>query len=155
MQVRDIMTQEVSCSSPSTNAAAAAEIMWTQNCGSLPIVEDGGRLIGVVTDRDLFIALGTQNRRPSDLVLGEVIQQAPVACSPVDDVRQALRIMARERIHRLPVVNELGYLQGMLSMDDVLARTDATLKEEAIRTLRAIADHQAHASTLPLAVQAA
>jgi CBS domain-containing protein len=57
------MTKDVSCGSPGTNVAAAAEIMWAKNCGSLPIVEDGGHVVGMITDRDLFIALGTQNRR--------------------------------------------------------------------------------------------
>jgi len=142
MQVRDIMTQDVGSGSPATNAAEAAEIMWTKDCGSLPVVTDGGRLVGMVTDRDLFIALGTQDRRASALAVGEVMRQDPAACAPGDDVRKALKTMAKEKIHRLPVVDESGVLKGILSIDDVLARTDSALKDDVLQALRAICDRR-------------
>jgi len=56
MRVEEVMTKGVSFCNPDTNAAAAAEIMWTQDCGVLPVLENSGRVVGVVTDRDLFIA---------------------------------------------------------------------------------------------------
>ena len=68
MQVEDVMTWGAACCNPGTNAAAAAEIMWTEDCGFLPVLEDSGRVVGIVTDRDLFIALGTQNRIASELM---------------------------------------------------------------------------------------
>jgi CBS domain-containing protein len=142
VQVQDIMARNVSSGSPQTNAAAVAEIMWTKNCGSLPIVEDDGRLVGMITDRDLFIALGTQNRRAAELLMGEVMRREPFVCAPGDDIRSALKTMAQEGVHRLPVVDESGALKGILSMDDVLVRTDSALKDEAIRTLKAICDRQ-------------
>jgi len=154
MQVQEIMTQEVSCGSLETNAAAAAEIMWTRNCGVLPIVADGGRVVGIVTDRDLFIALGTQNRRPADLEMREIMRPEPVSCAPGDEVRQALRTMAKEKVHRLPVVDESGTLKGILSLDDVLARTDSALKDETIRALKTISEHQKTARQESLAGKA-
>jgi len=65
MRVNDVMTKDVSFCNPGTSAAAAAEMMWTQDCGVLPVLEDSGRIAGMVTDRDLFIALGTTNRSAS------------------------------------------------------------------------------------------
>jgi len=62
MRVQEIMTKDVSFRSPAMNDAAATEIMWTKNCESLPIVEDGKVVIGMITDRDLLIAVGTSNR---------------------------------------------------------------------------------------------
>jgi CBS domain-containing protein len=138
MQVQEIMTHEVSCAQPETNAAAAAELMWTNDCGSLPVVEDGRRVIGMVTDRDLFIALGTQNKRASDLTVGEIMRVNPSVCSPRDDLRNALMTMAEDRVHRLPVVDETGALRGILSIDDVIARSDSTLKDQVLRTLEAV-----------------
>jgi len=146
VRVQEIMTQEVSCGSPATNAAEAAEIMWTKNCGVLPIVADGGHVVGIVTDRDLFIALGTQNRRPADLQMREIMREDPIFCAPGDDVRQALKIMAKQRVCRLPVVDELGGLQGILSVDDVLARTDGAVKDDAVQALEAISEH--HMTTM-------
>jgi CBS domain-containing protein len=152
MKVQDIMTQEVSCGSPATNAAAAAEIMWTKNCGSLPIVEDGGRVVGMITDRDLFIALGTQNRRASELLVGEIMRREPAVCAPEDDIRNALKTMAKQQIQRLPVVDASGALKGILSIDDVLLHTDAVFKDDTIRTLKLICERLSR-STQQEAVQ--
>src|SRR5271163_1858855 len=102
------MTKDVSFCNPGTNAAAATEIMWTRNCGSLPIVEDGRGVVGIVTDRDLLIALGTSNRHAADLPVGEVMNKDLSLCAPGDDVRDALKTMARRRLHRLPVVDQFG-----------------------------------------------
>ena len=144
MQVQEIMTHEVSCAQPETNAAAAAELMWTNDCGSLPVVEDGRRVIGMVTDRDLFIALGTQNKRASDLTVGEIMRANPSVCSPEDDLTKALITMAEGRMHRLPVVDETGTLRGILSIDDVIARTESTLKDQVLRTLKAVCSRPSH-----------
>jgi CBS domain-containing protein len=141
MRVEEIMTKDVSYCTPGTNAAAAAEIMWTRNCGSLPIVEDGGRVVGLVTDRDLFIALGTQNRRPADLPVGEIMNRDLSVCAPGDDLRQALKTMAEKQSHRLPVVNENGALQGILSIDDIVSRAEADgLSKDVLKTMKAICD---------------
>lgn len=86
MRVEDLMTKDVSVCSPGTNTAAAAEIIGNRDCGILPALEDSGHLIGMVMDRDLFIVLGTQNRDPSDLPVGEIMHREPSACSAEDDV---------------------------------------------------------------------
>src|SRR5262249_56366051 len=71
MQVREIMTKDVSSCSPGTNAAAAGEKMWNKGCGSLPVIERSGRVIGMITDRDLFIALATEAFVVVNAVTGE------------------------------------------------------------------------------------
>ncbi len=146
MQVEDLMTKDVSFCNPGTSAAAAAEIMWTRDCGVLPVLGDSDRVVGIVTDRDLFIALGTGNRPASELPVGEIMQREPAVCAPDDDVRNALRTMAQQRVHRLPVVNKSGALEGMLSMNDVVLRakpgTDGVFKDDVIRTLKAICEHR-------------
>ena len=88
----------------------------------------------------MFIALASQNRRASDLLVREVMRQEVSVCRPGDDVRQALNIMARQRVHRLPVVDEAGVLQGILSMDDVILRTDVAFND-AVWALEAIVGH--------------
>ena len=146
MQVEEVMTKDASFCNPGTNAAAAAEIMWNRNCGILPVLEDSGRLVGMVTDRDLFIALGTQNRNASDLPVGEIMHREPSACAPEDDVRNALKTMAKQRVYRLPVLDNSGALRGILSMDDVIlqakSETDGIFKDDVIRTLKAICEHR-------------
>ena len=66
MKVKDIMTGEPRVCSPETNLAAAAALMLDGDCGILPVMEDG-KLVGVVTDRDMYIALATRNKRASEV----------------------------------------------------------------------------------------
>lgn len=141
MQVSEVMTKEVCSGSPLTNAAAAAELMWTNNVGSLPIVEEGGRIVGIVTDRDLFIALGTQNRLPSELTLGEVMRREPLICCPDDDLQDALRSMADGNVHRL-IVADSGVLTGLLSIDDVVRQVGPDWQDNVARTLKTLTEGQ-------------
>ena len=146
MRVEDLMTKDVSCCNPGTNAAAAAEMMWSRDCGVLPVLEDSGRVVGMVTDRDLCVALGTQDRNASQLPVGEIMHREPSVCAPDDDVRRALKVMAQQRIHRLPVVDKSGTLKGILSMNDVIlqakSETDGVFKDDVIRALKAICEHR-------------
>lgn len=146
MRVEDVMTRDVSFCNPGTSAAAAAEMMWTQDCGVLPVLEDSGRVVGMVTDRDLFIALGTTNRSASDLPVGAMMHREPALCAPGDDVRNAMKTMAEQRVHRLPVVDESGELKGILSLNDVVLQakpeTNGVFKDDLIRTLKAICEHR-------------
>jgi len=140
------MTKDVWYCNSGTNAAAAAEIMWNRNCGVLPVLEDSGQVAGIVTDRDLFIALGTQDRPASQLPVDEIMRRGPSVCAPDDDVRKALKVMAQQQVYRLPVVDKSGVLRGILSMDDVLLQgnleIDGVLKDDVIRTLKAISEHR-------------
>ena len=142
MQVQDIMNKDVCFCSPQTNAAAAAEMMWRKNCGILPIVEDGGRVIGTVTDRDLFIALGTSNRRAAEVPVGEIMNRDLVVCKPGDDVHAALKTMAQRQLRRLPVVDETGALKGVLSLSDIALRSGDDLSMEVLNAARAIYDRR-------------
>ena len=69
------------------------------------------------------------------------MRQEGSVCRPGDDVRQALNIMARQRVHRLPVVDEAGALQGILSMNDVILGTDVAFNDDAVWALEAIVGH--------------
>lgn len=139
LRVQEVMQETVRYCNPDTNAATAAEIMWNNNCGCLPVVKDGKHVIGMVTDRDLFIALGTQNRKPADLPIEEVMSKDLSVCSPEDDIRSALKTMAQRQAHRLPVVDRSGELKGLLSIDDVVPRAKrAGLSSEVIDALAMI-----------------
>jgi CBS domain-containing protein len=147
MRVQDVMTKEVAYVDPETNTATAAEIMWNRNCGALPVVENGGRVVGIVTDRDLFIALGTSNRNACDLRVGELIDQQNLSlCIPGDDIRTALATMAERQIRRLPVVDKAGSLKGILSVDDIALRAEADglSNADVLTTIKAIWSRQIH-----------
>ncbi len=159
MKVRDIMTQTAICCRPDTNAAAAVEILWVHNCGMLPVVDSDKKLIGIVTDRDLCIALGTRNQLPGTLRVGEVATSPVFTCKPDDDIHEALGTMAEHQVHRLPVVDDNGVPRGVLSMDDLLLHADQNKwegccelsSEEIIRCLKKMHGQQfpiIHAKTV-------
>ena len=144
MKVRDIMTQTpVSCG-PETNVGAAVEMLWIHDCGMLPVVGSDQKLIGIVTDRDICIAMGTRNRLPGDLTVGEVATRNVFTCKPDDEIHEALDTMASKQVRRLPVVNNEGVPQGILSVDDIIAHGDLNKwegccelsSEEIIRALK-------------------
>ena len=132
MKVTDVMAKPPAYCSPQTNLAAAVEILWRQNCGVLPIVDSKEKVVGLVTDRDICVALGTRNRLPSEITVNEVASGKVVACKPDDDLRGALATMAQAKVHRLPVIDAAGKLRGILSIDDVVLRTETgTLKKDS------------------------
>jgi CBS domain-containing protein len=114
MNVRDAMIKSPAHCSPDTNLAAAVEIFWKRNCGVLPIVDSGEKLVGVVTDRDICVALGTRNRLPSEITVKDVTSGKIVACKADDEVRTALAMMAKAKVRRLPVIDAGGKLQGVV-----------------------------------------
>ena len=119
MKVNDIMTRELRTCSLNTNLAAAAALMLDGDCGILPVVVEN-RLFGVVTDRDLYIALATRDKRASEITVGQVVQTPVYSCSAEDDVHTALETMKRHGVRRLPVEGYGGIAIGMVSIDDIV-----------------------------------
>jgi CBS domain-containing protein len=143
MKVKEVMTEDVRCCLPGTNLAAAAALMLDGDCGMLPVLEDG-RLIGVVTDRDLYIALATRDKRAAEMVVGEVVQTPAQSCGPDDDIQEVLETMKRHRIRRLPVEGFGGTVMGVVSLNDlVLAAGPRKPVRDAdvMSTLQAICGH--------------
>lgn len=124
MKVKDVMTQSAVCCSAETNVGAAVELLWVNNCGMLPVVGTHRRIQGVVTDRDITIAMGTRNRLPGELTVGEIATTNVVTCKPEDEIHEALQTMAEKRVRRLPVVNNEGIPEGILSIDDIITHGD-------------------------------
>lgn len=144
MKIKDIMTTEVRTCSPGTSVAAAAALMLDGDCGILPVVVEG-KLVGVVTDRDMYIALATRNKLPSQLTVGEVARKPVWTCGPDDDVHAALATMKQYRVRRLPIEGFGGTVMGVISLNDILlaARTEKTIRnEEIVGTLQEICAHR-------------
>lgn len=121
MKVKDAMTGSPVYCTAKTNLGEAAALMWSRDCGILPVVDAEHKVIGVVTDRDMFLALGTRNRLAGELAVGEVAPAKPFLCTADDEIHSALDTMARHKVRRLPVVSTQGRLEGILSMDDLVA----------------------------------
>jgi CBS domain-containing protein len=143
MKVKHLMTTAVRTCTPDATVAEAAQLMWDGDCGILPVTDDG-ELVGVVTDRDMYIALATQNERASRLTVGAVVARGVATCAPEDDVQAALTTMRESRVRRLPVVGFGGTVLGILSMNDILLAAgprQAVTYEDVVQVLQAICGH--------------
>lgn len=120
MKVREIMTGDVGSCGLETNLAVVARIMWDKDCGSVPVLDSEGCVIGIITDRDICMALTTRNQLASEVTVGDVVSTAVRTCSPEDNVSDALKTMQGGQWRRLPVVDGEGKLVGILSLNDVI-----------------------------------
>ena len=120
MQVQDVMRKGAVFCPPDLSLAAAANLLVQNGCGCLPVVGEGGNVIGMVTDRDICIALAKRSERPSQIPVWEAMQRKLFTCSPGDNIHCALKTMRRQKIRRLPVVDRNGVLQGILCLDDIV-----------------------------------
>jgi CBS domain-containing protein len=144
MKIKDIMTRGPAICTPGTNLAVAAKLMLDADCGILPVVDDESKLVGVVTDRDMYIALATRDKRASQITVGDVARTNVFTCVPDDDVETALQTMRQHRVRRLPVAGFGGAVVGIVSMNDIVlaAGVHKPVRNEAIvETLQAICAH--------------
>ena len=146
MKVQEIMTTDVRTCGPQHTLADAAQIMWDNDCGIVPVVHTGGQLVGVITDRDICMAVATQHRLASEITVGELSAGKVKSCGPNIDVRAALEEMARAQLRRLPVTDAEGNLVGILSLSDIVrhSKKGESKKDrhvphkDVIRTLKAL-----------------
>ena len=147
MKIKSIMTEAVQSCGPETNLASIVETMWTYDCGIVPVVNERGEAIGVVTDRDICIALGTRNVVAAALTARDVMSQPVIGCTPEDDCFIALLTMEQRGVHRLPVLGIGGVLLGIVSLDDIVkraARVPVTdpLRAGVMEVLAAVGGHK-------------
>lgn len=150
MKVQEVMTRQTAFCGLDTNLAETVEVMLQKKCGFLPVVGEGGNVIGVVTDRDICVALGTRNQRAAEVLVRDVMLPEDrtfpklYVCTPDDSVHCVMKTMRAQKIHRLPVVDCEGVLQGVLSIDDILVRAcehpgpEGISCKEVTETLQAI-----------------
>jgi CBS domain-containing protein len=128
-QIRDVMTSNPTTCERSTTVVEAAKVMASEDVGPVPVVE-GGRLVGLVTDRDLVIRVIAEGRDPNSTTLGEIASSDLVTVQPDTDLDEATRLMSQHQVRRLPVVED-GRLIGIVAQADV-ARTAEEEKVGAV-----------------------
>ncbi|MEW6208599.1 MAG: CBS domain-containing protein [Acidobacteriota bacterium] len=150
MKVREIMTEDVKTCAPDNSLSEAAAVMWDVDCGVVPVVGDDGKLVGMITDRDIAIALGTRNRLASDIRVSEAMSKQVYSCAADDDIHAALKTMRKDRVRRLPVVNQEGLLEGIVSINDIALhaerfdghRTKDLTYDDFVNTFKTICEHR-------------
>ena len=118
MQIKDLMSFDVEVIRPEATVAEASELMKTLDIGVLPIC-DGGRLIGILTDRDIVVRGTADGFHPETMSAREVMTPGVVYCFEDQEVTEAGRIMKEKQIRRLPVLNREKQLVGIISVGDL------------------------------------
>jgi CBS domain-containing protein len=129
MKVRDAMAKTVTSARKDERVVDVAKKMKQEDAGFMPIVEDGGRLIGVITDRDIVIRCIAEGHDPRNEPAEHLMSTSVTTISPDDDIKDAARKMEDREIRRLAVV-EGGRLVGVLSHGNVVQATGGKMAEQ-------------------------
>jgi len=132
------MTKNPICCLSTDSASHAAQLMKHEEVGLLPVVQDQDdqRVIGVVTDRDLVVHVVANGRRPDDTVVADVMTANPVMCHADDSLEQGLAAMAQHQVRRVPIVDHVGRIVGIIAQADVaLHLDDPTTISEVVRKI--------------------
>ncbi len=132
--IREVMTPNPSTVEPDRNVVEAARIMKQEDAGVVPVTENG-RLTGMVTDRDIAIRVVAEGKDPESTAVREVASTDLVTIDPQQDLDEALRLMAKHKVRRLPVVEEDGRLVGVVAQADVAREGDETQTGQVVQEI--------------------
>lgn len=122
----EVMTPDPVACEPGDPVKKAARVMKQHDVGAVPVVENrtSGRLVGILTDRDIVLQVIAADRGVDGTTVGDVMTGNPAACRETDDLRKALTLMAERKVRRLPVVDDAGRLRGIIAQADVATRVN-------------------------------
>ena len=137
------MTPEVRACTIHDSLNAAARIMWDHDCGCAPVIDAHGKLVGIITDRDVCMAAYTQGLPLEAIPVQRAMSAKVISCGRTDELETAHRLMRSHEIHRLPVIDSRGRLAGILSLSDLVSQAcgngaSSTDGVEVLTTLSAL-----------------
>ena len=122
MKVRDVMTADVVTASPDTTLEEISTMMKSNDTGAIPVVDEE-ELVGIITDRDIVVRCVAEGKDPAETTAEDIITNDLETVDPDTDVEEALDIMGRNQVRRLPVVED-GALVGMVSIGDLAVKQE-------------------------------
>ena len=135
MKAREIMTPSPSCCSSDDSLKDVACIMRDQDCGAVPVTENG-QLMGIITDRDLTVRALAVGKN-ADTRVGDIVTRDPSCCSADDDIRAVEKVMSERQVRRVPIVDGDGQCVGIVSQADLAraAMTGGRVSEHEVATV--------------------
>jgi|SRR5215212_4276735 CBS domain-containing protein len=134
-KILEVMTERPRAVTREASVREAVRLMEEEDIGSLPVVDEGARLVGMVTDRDITIRVVGGGLDPEATRVGEIASADVVALSPEHDLDEALGLMAREKVRRLPIVVRENELVGMLAQADIARATKEKTTGEVVEAI--------------------
>jgi Predicted signal-transduction protein containing cAMP-binding and CBS domains len=121
MRTGDLCKRQVVCCKPDATLVEVARLMRKNHVGSVIVVDEGRKPLGIVTDRDIAIEVVASELDPAAMRVSEVMSERPVSIPEEEDAAWALKVMRERGVRRLPVTADDGRLVGILALDDMLA----------------------------------
>ena len=158
MLVEQLMSRPAVTCSTSDSLARAAQLLWDHDFGALPVVDADGRLVGIITDRDICMAAYLRGQPLADIVVEMAMARQVHACAPGDPIGVAEKIMSQYQVRRVPVADGRARVVGVLSLSDLAReaeqdggrrRPDVT-DAEVSRTLSAICQPRREEQATPV-----
>lgn len=123
MKVSEVACRPVASCTEETSLSSAARLMGENDCGVLPVLR-AGKVVGILTDRDICMAIAKAKPTPAETPVKEVMTMNVATCHTTDEIGAALATMAKRQVRRLPVLEPKGPLFGILSLDDLVLRAE-------------------------------
>lgn len=124
LTAREIMTRNVKTVRPESPLRDAAQIMKDENVGIVPVVNEQGRLVGLLTDRDIVVRAFVENRTPDQFRVQDVMSDELEAVTGDEDVHALIELMGKKQVRRVPVVDRDDRLVGIVALADIATRAD-------------------------------
>lgn len=135
--VESVMTRDPVCCTANESVVECARMMEEEDVGMIPVIEsaDTRKLVGVVTDRDICLAVVATGRNPSECTVEDCMTDELFTVKPGEDLSRALEIMKSERIRRVPVVDDSGAIVGVLAQADIAGAAGAREVKETVEEI--------------------
>ena len=136
MNVGDIMTAEVTCCGAETSLQEVAAMMIAADCGHITVCGYGtGKPVGVITDRDIVCRTIAKSLNPLTMIASQCMSQPCIPVTTATSVEECCRLMEEHQMRRLPVIDENGYLCGIVSQTDIARRNHETHTGRVVRSI--------------------
>ncbi len=133
MLVKDVMAKDLSFCTPEETVKEAAKLMKSADVGAIPVVQDKSsrKLVGILTDRDIVIALVAEGKDPGTTTVGSIMSRDPVSTGPDEELDRSAQLMQEKQVRRVPVVDEQGAIVGIVAQADIAQESpsDQTVRE--------------------------
>lgn len=151
MYINTIMSSPAITCRPDDTLEAAAKLMWEHDCGAIPVVDQDGSLLSIITDRDVCMAAYINGRPLRELPVAGSMAKQVYRCHADDSLEMAEQLMRANQIRRLPIVDSYNRPMGMLSLGDIARYVSSTSKlqsmEALARTLATVSQSRPYAAS--------
>jgi CBS domain-containing protein len=137
MKVKDLMTKDVKCCADHNTLNTVAQVMWDHDIGCVPVVDNQGRVIGMLTDRDICMSAYMEGVPLAWLWATVAMSKEVFSCGADDDLTTAEKLMREKQVHRLPVLDVEKRPVGIISLHDVASEG---WREAEMKKTRSVSD---------------